>query len=156
MLRRGLLFALCGLPGYLGVFLSLFGLALLAASCLWLTHPAQVFFYALLLLGAGLCLLVLTGIGLHRDRILVRSGVCVEGQITRRSRSLLRYAFGATSLDGVRRAWVLHYRYEVDGIVYAGRSRYLWKRTAAMEQDSFPVYYDPRHPQRSALDFPIF
>lgn len=156
MLRRGLVLALCGLPGYLGVFLSLFGIVFLTATWFWPERPANLLLYSLLLLVCGLFLLILTAIGLHRDRRLVQSGSLATGQITQRSRSLLRYAFGPSSLDGARRAWVLHYRYEVDGIVYAGHSRYLWKRIPAIEQDTLPVYYDPRHPQRSALDFPIF
>lgn len=155
MLRRWTAFFLCSLPGYLGMFLTLLGAIFLLAA---FVPPERPLFLdlALLLLAAGVCLLLVTAIGLRRDQALIRCGCSVEGQILRRTRSSLRYTFGPTSLDGSHRAWILHYRYTVGGVTYTGRSRYLWKEAPALQQDFLTVYYDSSHPQRSALDLPIF
>lgn len=152
MLRRGMALIFSGLPGYLGAFLSLLGLVFLLLSGL----VAGSHWYPLGLLTAGLCLLLFTGTGLYRDHTLVRDGTFVEGQVIRRSRSALRGVSGLTTLDGIHRAWILHYRYEVAGQTYTGRSRYVWKAMPTTEQDTLRIYYDPRRPHRSALDLPIF
>lgn len=152
MLRRGMALILSGLPRYLGAFLSLLGLVFLLLSGL----VEGSHWYPLGLLTAGLCLLLFTGTGLYRDHTLVRDGTFVEGQVIRRSRSALRGVSGLTTLDGIHRAWILHYCYEVAGRTYTGRSRYVWKAMPTTEPDTLRIYYDSRRPHRSALDLPIF
>lgn len=129
----GSLLALCGVIGLIEFALKP-GLASAALAVAFLV-PAV----ALLSVHAG---------ALHRDRVLLQTGCPVTGQVD-------------GTLDGVlmhsgpvvykRHYWV-RFHYTVDGITYAGRSRFYWTAPLLPSDGKLTVYIDPAAPQRYAVD----
>ena len=121
---------------------------------IWCFSPAPLpLALATLLAGGGLLFLV--GYALRRDRILVQRGDSVTGHAVKVTRSIAKFSLTLSTPGPEIHPCRIHYRYTVDGIAYTGRSRLLWVPPVPPKDRRIRVYFDPRKPARSALDFPI-
>ena len=147
MLRMLIAILLASPVGLVGGILCLLGLA-------WCFSPAPLPLAPVLLLAGG-SLIFLVGYALRQDRVLVRKGHSVTGYAVKVARSIAKVNLTLSVPGPEIHPYRINYRYTVDGIDYTGRSRLLWVPPVLPKNRCIQVYFNPRKPARSALDFPI-